>query len=470
MTAQLVRESAIAGSWYADNPGILKKEIHKYLDRVTIPSLGGDLVGLVVPHAGYMYSGSVAAFAYKLLEDQPFNRVLVLAPSHRVHFKGASVYDLGGYRTPLGVAPLDLELIDALLQDESVVGRDPRPHTQEHSLEIQLPFLQVVLKDFLLTPVIMGDQSFSFCSRLSEAIVKACEGKKVLLVASSDLSHYHSYDEAKKLDQIAMSYVQEFSPEKLSTALDEGKCEACGSGPIMTVMLSAAKLGADSARVLNYANSGDVTGDRQGVVGYMAVALFKAQAKLKLGEERKKVGVDLGLSEEEKDVLRQLAYDTIRSKCIGEPLPDARMTSPRLNERRGAFVCLHKGADLRGCIGMIEGKAPLHETVKKMAIQAAFADPRFCAIGADEIEDLHIEISVLTPLEGISDRSQIEIGRHGLFVRRGHKSGLLLPQVATEHGWSAEEFLEWTCKKAGLQTDAWKDQKTEVYVFSADVF
>ena len=184
----------------------------------------------------------------------------------------------------------------------------------------------------------------------------------------------------------------------------------------------------------------------------------------------RKAGVDLGLSAEEKETLREVAFQAIRCRCMGEAMPDIALEAPRLKEPGAAFVCIHKGKDLRGCIGMIEARAPLWETIKRMAVEAAFGDPRFCAIAEDELEKIDIEISVLTPMRRIGDLSEIEIGKHGLFIRRGVRSGLLLPQVATEHNWDRKQFLKWTCHKAGLPEEAWKDKDVELYVFSADVF
>ena len=347
-----------------------------------------------------------------------------------------------------------------------------RGEINEHSLEIQLPFLQVVLKDFSLIPVVMGDQSLNFCSLLAEAIVDICAGKDILLVASSDLSHFHSYEEAVRMDRVVTESVAACDVEGLADALRRGDCEACGGGPILTAMLAARGLGANRSKVLHYANSGDVTGDRRSVVGYMAGCFF-ANPGGKDGlsaRGARKAGVDLGLTAEEKQTLRSIARAAIRGRCLGEPMPDFPIASDRLDERRGAFVCLHIGKDLRGCIGMIEGLKPLRETVKEMAIQAAFGDPRFSALDPDELDRIDIEISVLTPLERIDDPERIEIGKHGLYIRRKYRSGLLLPQVAVEQGWNRTQFLEWTCQKAGLSRKAWREPDTEVYVFSADIF
>ena len=472
MTQEKIRESVIAGSWYPAHPETLKKQIGAYLDQARPAPLEGALVGLIVPHAGYTYSGGVAAHAYKLLLQERFDRVLILAPSHRAYFQGASVYRLGGYRTPLGVVPLDHELIASLFQQSPLFHYVARAESQEHSLEIQLPFLQVVLDHFQLTPILMGEQSFESSQQVADAIVRVCAEKRVLLIASTDLSHFHGYQAAKHLDQVVLDRVSAFDPAGLSKDLEKGVCEACGGGPMVTLMLAARKMGATKSRILQYANSGDVTGDTSGVVGYMAAAFVDnpGRGSRRDSSNAQSVGTDLGLSAEEKQTLREIALQAIRSKCLKQPMPKISVTSLKLREPRGAFVSLHKDGGLRGCIGMIESFGPLYQTVKEMAVQAAFADPRFCPLNPDELERLDLEISVLTPLVRITDPAQIEIGKHGLLIRQKSSSGLLLPQVATDQGWDRRQFLEWTCRKASLPPDAWKARDTEIYIFSADIF
>jgi AmmeMemoRadiSam system protein B len=276
MSAEKIRESVIAGTWYPADPALLKKELVRDLDRARPPALEGELIGLVVPHAGYMYSGSVAAWSYKLLLKNRFDRVLILAPSHRVSFAGASIYNLGGYRTPLGIVPLDRELIDELYKHDAIIHFNPQADSREHSLEIQLPFLQTALDTFSLTPVIMGSQHFHFCLKLAEAIAQVCTGKRVLIIASSDLSHYYPYEKAMLLDGICLERLNAFDPDGLAEEVENQRTQACGAGPLITIMLAAKRLGADRGKVLNYANSGDVTGDRSGVVGYAAAAIYRS--------------------------------------------------------------------------------------------------------------------------------------------------------------------------------------------------
>jgi AmmeMemoRadiSam system protein B/AmmeMemoRadiSam system protein A len=471
MELEQIRESVIAGSWYPGNASRLQQEVQDYLSQASVADFEGQPIALISPHAGYRYSGQVAAYAYKILETHKFDTVVVIAPSHRAYFKGVSVYDRGGYRTPLGVVPLDRELVAELKQRESRISYVNKAHSQEHSLEIQLPFVQVVMPEGKLVPLVMGDQSFETCQWLAKALAHCIKDKSVVVVASSDLSHFHPYNEAKRLDQVVVDRVNEFDPRGLSNDLAAGKCEACGGGPMVTAMLLARELGANKSRVLHYANSGDVTGDHSGVVGYMAAALWANPIKAR-GQKQgdKRAGVDLGLTSEEKVQLLKIAREVVEACCRGGKPPKPEVDSPTLNEPRGAFVTLHKDGKLRGCIGHIRAQRPLVETIVEMAEAAAFQDPRFPPVTSEELGQLEYEISVLTPLRRIKDVEEIQVGIHGIYMKRGSASGLLLPQVATEWGWDRITFLEHTCTKAGLPEDAWKDKKTEIYIFSADVF
>ena len=251
MSAQRIREPVFAGTWYPADPVLLEKEVNRYLDRASPPALEGELIGLVVPHAGYIYSGAVAGWSYKLLLKNRFDRVLILAPSHQASFAGASIYNLGGYRTPLGIVPLDRELIDELYRNAAIIHYVPQADSREHSLEIQLPFLQMVLDAFSLTPVIMGTQHYDFCLKLAEAIAEACSHKRVLIIASSDLSHYYPYEKAMLLDGVCLERLNCFDPQGLAAEVENQRTQACGAGPLIAMMLAAKKLGADRGKVLH---------------------------------------------------------------------------------------------------------------------------------------------------------------------------------------------------------------------------
>ena len=239
-----IREPAVAGAFYPDKPEVLLRDVAKYLENSKKEKIEGDIVALISPHAGYMYSGQVAAYAYKLVEGRTFDSVVVVAPSHRALFKGASLYDRGGYRTPLGVVPIDTELSKKMMERRKEIQFLPEAHHQEHSLEVQIPFLQVVLKTFNLIPIVMEPYwSWETCQYLASAIAETVRGKKVLLVASTDLSHFYSYPIAVELDRIFLNHIERFDVEGLNRDLKSNRTEACGGGPVVTIMLAAKMLG-----------------------------------------------------------------------------------------------------------------------------------------------------------------------------------------------------------------------------------
>jgi MEMO1 family protein len=272
-----IRESAVAGTFYPERPEILSRDVKQYLDNVKAEKLEGEVVALVSPHAGYMYSGQVAAHAYKLIEGKTFDAVFVAAPSHRALFDGASIYDRGGYRTPLGLVPIDVDLCKKMMEKRKEIRFLPEAHSFEHSLEVQIPFLQVALKSFKLIPLMTEPYwSWESCEHIASAISETVRGGNVLLIASSDLSHFHSYEKAVELDKIVLNHIERFDPQGLYQDLRENRCEACGGAPILSVMLAARALGASRGKVLKYLNSGDVVGDRSQVVGYGACVLYRA--------------------------------------------------------------------------------------------------------------------------------------------------------------------------------------------------
>ena len=466
-----IRQPVVAGSFYTANPKVLAQEIKGYFNNVPAGYIISEKpIGLIAPHAGYMYSGQVAAFAYKQVEGRHYETIMILAPSHRAYFPGASVDTKEGYRTPLGIVPVAHEIVNQIIGKTSLITHYPQAHIQEHSLEVQLPFLQTVLKDFKLIPIVMGDQAIETCEAVARALSDVIKNHDILVVASSDLSHYHPHAMAQDLDQKVIDRINAFDFQGLASDLKLHKTEACGGGPIITALLLGGYLGANKAKVVKYANSGDVSGDYSGVVGYAAGVIYKEDKKDAKKAGKKELGIDLGLNEKEKELLHRIVKETIKNHLEGKPGPAFNVDSSTLQEPRGAFVTLHKEGMLRGCIGHIRADHPLHATIKDMAIAAAFEDPRFPPLSRKEFDKVDIEISVLTPFKKITDINAIEVGKHGIYIVKGFYSGLLLPQVATEYGWDRVTFLEHTCNKAGLPKDAWKEKDTEIYLFSADVF
>jgi AmmeMemoRadiSam system protein B len=273
---QNIRDAILAGTWYPGSQDGLKDVIELYLSRAGVESHKGELKAIIVPHAGYVYSGQVAAYAYGLLQKKDFKRVIMIGPSHRAGFRGVSINLQSGYKTPLGTVPVDLALARKILNSNSDFRTVPQAHAHEHSLEIQLPFLQSVLEDFQIVPILMGEQDYKTCSSLAKSLVQAMNSvDRTLLLASTDLSHFYSYKRARELDLEFIKHVRQFEPQGLARALSSGLCEACGRGPAVSTMLAARELGANRAIILKYANSGDVTGDHSRVVGYLSAALIR---------------------------------------------------------------------------------------------------------------------------------------------------------------------------------------------------
>ncbi|HEY6953378.1 MAG TPA: AmmeMemoRadiSam system protein B [Bacteroidota bacterium] len=268
-----IREPAVAGAFYPASARTLQRDVDELLDKAAPAKPAGRVFGVVSPHAGYVYSGFTAAHAYRALKGMTFDAVIVVGPSHQEYFRGISVYSGRGYRTPLGTVPVNDSLRSAIVQEEKRIVCSDAGHRGEHSVEVQLPFLQRVLGEFSFVPVVMGDQTADLCENLAEALAGAVSGNNVLLVASSDLSHYHPYAEATLLDNRVVDLVELFEPAALMEKLKHRELEACGGGPIVAVMLAARKLGAMSARVVHHCNSGDITGEKDAVVGYLAAIL-----------------------------------------------------------------------------------------------------------------------------------------------------------------------------------------------------
>jgi len=271
-----VRAPVWAGRFYPSDPEELRQVVTDYLDQPDPADEPGSVVGLVAPHAGYIYSGEVAGYAYAAVRGRAFERVVVLSPSHSYGFSGAALWPSGGYRTPLGTIPVDEEVSARLLEKGAgaVVAR-PKAHLEEHSLEVQLPFLQVALESpFRLVPLVLGTTDLSFARNLARLLAEETGRENTLYVASSDLSHYHPYDDAIRIDALLLDLLERMELEKLADALESGKTEACGAGPILTVGAASRDHFGAKARFLRYANSGDTAGDKREVVGYASFAFF----------------------------------------------------------------------------------------------------------------------------------------------------------------------------------------------------
>jgi hypothetical protein len=466
-----VRQAAVAGSFYPADPKVLSAMMDDMLAKVTVPQITDPILAVVAPHAGYQYSGPTAAYTYAQLKGHKYTRVVVIAPTHHVAFDFTSIYEGDAYATPLGNVPVDKAFAQKLVKMSSTMklsseGHVPTSAGGEHAVEVQLPWLQKVLGNFELVPIVMGDQSYESSRALGVALAKLIkkEGGETLVLASSDLSHFHTYDEAVKMDHKTLNALQAWDYFSMSRNFQVRVWEACGGAPIVAVMIYAERMGANQARVLKYENSGDVTGDHSSVVGYSADVFVKA-------EGGKAVETPFSLSDAEKSELLTLARKSVeyvvQNRYAYEPPANASAT---LNQERGAFTTLKKSGELRGCIGYTSAAKPLYITVRDTATLAALQDPRFTPVTASELPSLQYEISVMSPLRRVTDIQQIKVGQHGLLMKNGDSEGLLLPQVPVEQGWDRHTFLEQTCAKAGMRTSCWMDEDTDIFSFTAVVF
>jgi hypothetical protein len=476
-----IREPAVAGAFYPDEAQLLTQQVDHFLDNVPPQDVSGRLLGLVVPHAGYVFSGQIAAYSYDLIRDRKIGTIIMVGCSHRTTYSGASIYRRGSYRTPLGLVPIDEALSEELISRIPSLRYVPEAHLGEHSLEVQLPFLQKVLGEFRLVPILLGHRmSPEELESLAEVIAESSADREgVLLVASTDLSHYPSYQDACQVDRETLDLMAAYQPDRLieyeRNCRQRGilglQCAMCGTEAVMVVMMAARMLGADSAHILKYANSGDVPmGDHDRVVGYGAVA-FCEEEPGDVEQVGRRIGDDGGLNEEERRQLLTVARQSISAGLEGRVYTPPEPSTERLGEHRGAFVTLHKQGQLRGCIGQFQPDMELVRTVAQMAQAAAFRDGRFPPLSEEELEQIEIEISVLSPLHEISTIDEIEPGTHGIWITRGARSGCYLPQVATQMGWSGKEFVEHCClHKAHLSADAYLQEGTRMFVFTAQVF
>jgi len=436
--------------------------IDSYLAAAKPKEVPGDIFALISPHAGYEFSGRIAAFGYKLIQGKHYTTVVVLGVSHHKPFRGAAVYPDGAMCTPQGDVPVDSAFAQQLLDKDPDIFAGPGAFDGEHSVEVQLPFLQKTLVGFKVVPVIMGDNDLAACEKLGALIAGAVGARKdVLVVASSDMYHGYDYDEADAVDAVTLSYLSKMDDTGLYEALRNGTAQLCGGFPVVTAMLAAHKLGHDKLFMLAHTNSAVATGNKKkGVwtVGYTSCAIDREGGKDMLNKEQKKQ-------------LLTLARRSIETYLSTGKKLEVSESDQLLQTEMGAFVTLSEHGQLRGCIGNMVGRQPLYLTIRDMAVEASTGDPRFAQVKLPELKDISIEISVLSPLERVDSPDKIVMGTHGVMVRQGFRSGVFLPQVAQETGWSKEEFLSTLCtQKAGLPADAWKDKSTELYVYTAEVF
>lgn len=476
----IVRPPAVAGKFYPGDAKKLEAAVKGFLEDA-VPPRGEKPIALFAPHAGYVYSGQIAADAYKQAVGYPYDVVVILGTNHTVEpFDGVSVFQGRGYGTPLGVAQTDRELAQALLASGSPCTYKPEAHENEHSEEVQVPFVQVAFPKAKIVTAVVGRPDSGLAERFGKALAKALKGRNALIVASSDLSHYPPYGDAVESDKALLRALASMDPAAVTAtiAAQEKKGRpglvtcACGEGPLLAAMAAAKALGARRGIVVSYANSGDcIVGEYDKVVGYGA-GIFTAGdggTDTRALDPKPSPQKGASLSDADRKALLSLARKTLVRYYQTDTLPLPRSESPVLNRDQGAFVTLDEHGDLRGCIGYMATDTPLVLSVARMALEAALHDTRFSPVRADEVRDLELEISVLTPFAKVEGPGAIQVGRDGVVIKKGSRQAVFLPQVAPEQGWSRDEMLDHLCAKAGLATDCWKSG-CDFYTFQADVF
>ncbi len=475
-----VRPPAVAGQFYPSDPDMLRRAVEGYLQDARKPTTDKP-TAIVVPHAGYVYSGQISADAFNQAAGRDYDLIVVLGTNHTTAgFRGMSVYPSGGYRTPLGTVEIDADVASVLIASDDDIDYTPEVHQREHSVEVQIPFVQTLFPNVKVLCAIVGDTDLKRCERFGEKLTEVVKDRKVLIVASSDLSHYPDYSDAFRVDAEVLTAAASLDPNRFQDVI---ACQlrkrtsglstcACGEAPILTAMFAAEKLGALHGTVISYANSGDVlVGDPSRVVGYGAVVFSKGNAGKShdFNKQERQSDEAAPLNDDEKKYLLKLARKSIERYLGSETLPLIRDVPPRLKVKQGAFVTLNKHHRLRGCIGHMAEDMPLCRVVGVMALQAALNDHRFPQVSFSEVDELEIEISVLTPYKPIAGPDEIVIGRDGVVIRKGSRSAVYLPQVAVEQGWGIEEMLDNLCRKAGLSVGAWREN-AQLLTFQAEVF
>ena len=471
-----IREPAVAGLFYPKNPGQLSQAIDGYLAAAPTTELPGELKAILCPHAGYEYSGPIAAYAYKLLPGRTFDTVVVLAPSHYAEVHAASVSGADVFRTPLGDVPVSRKAADlgrhrpfetdalSLVQTPGWAAqssRKPPPRgyenadTWEHADEVQVPFLQKTLANFSLLPVVCGDID---PTRAAQQLLPFLDDR-TLIVCSSDLSHYDTYANAQKRDRRCIDAICALAGERIAPA------DACGATPIR-ILLQIAKARGWQARLLDYRNSGDTSGDTsRGVVGYAAIAFYAPAADA------------VQFTKEERQWLLNLARRAVRDVVTTGKLPEipAADLAAKITSDKGCFVTLTKHGQLRGCIGHIVAQEPLYRAILDNARSAALRDPRFPAVAPAELADLEIEVSVLTapqPLEFSSAAdllNKLQPHKDGVVLQIGERGATYLPQV-WEQLPDREDFLDSLAVKAGCDRSAWRGPEVKVSVYHVEAF
>ena len=462
------REAAFAGKFYAGTKQALSLQLKELFGGAQKPFVdGSSLRAIIAPHAGYVFSGGVAASAYNQIPaNASYKRIFVLASSHRFHFGGASVYNRGNYVTPIGEIKVDQILANQLIESSPAFFANTDAHLYEHSLEVQLPFLQHKLgNNILLVPIILGTGDATDCKKIAD-VLRPWFTPEILFVISTDFSHYPEYNDANKVDNLTARAICRNQPQHLLEVLEENKkmkiknlaTSLCGWTSVLTLLYLTEKEKVQF-KTTEYRNSGDSKpyGEKDQVVGYWAISVFNEPESFQISEEEKQ------------ELLNKARSSISRFLETGKKgKPEPPISGGILNETAGVFVSIYVKNELRGCIGSFAAEDTLNDQIQSLSVSAA-CDRRFENLQPEDLNYMELEISVLSPLKKIESPEEIKLGKHGIYIKKGYNTGTFLPQVATKTGWNLTEFLGHCSRdKAGLGWDGWKSAKLftyEAYIF-----
>ncbi len=462
------RKPVVAGSFYSANPAELIHQLKNCFDDFKNNTYK-NAAAIIVPHAGYAYSGKVAASAYSLIDKhKEYNNIFIIGSSHHVAFRGASVYNQGHYKTPLGILPVNLEIANDLIKQHKNITYNQAAHAEEHTIEVQLPFLQYQIKHInAIIPIIIGVREPTSCKAIAKAL-QPYFNKKNLFVFSTDFSHYPNDKNAHKIDASTSQAICSNKPENLIATIKSNEkkkitnlyTSLCGWSSVLTLMYLTCKSNNYKYSNIKYMTSAEALHhDHKRVVGYQSILIER------INEEPDT------LSEKEKRTLLILARKAIEKHLSLDSFSEEEEYNgdTDFNHLNSAFVSVYVSGQLRGCIGQFDATSHLNTLVQELAVSAAFSDSRFSAIQQEELAELSIELSVLTPLKRINQIDEIILGKHGVYLKKDGHKGTFLPQVATKTGWTIEEFLGHLAKdKAHIGWKGWCD--AEIYIFEAVIF
>ncbi|MEW6526809.1 MAG: AmmeMemoRadiSam system protein B [Spirochaetota bacterium] len=472
----ITKQSRLAGSWCPSD----KNELLKYLLSSDKPLQKIEGIPLIiVPHAGYMYSAHIAAKAYKAISAYKPDIIIIIGPSHYEYFNGFALPLYDAIKTPLGVVSIQQKALRSLSQNNNFTFNN-NAFESEHSIEIQLPFIQHYFPDIPILPVLAGNVTYQQARQAAVQLLQTLTSyKKPLFVISSDFTHhgprfsyapYHKLQPDKRMEYIkrddkkAIDYILSQNAEEFYNYCRSTGITICGHNAVVLGLLLFSTM--YTKELVAYATSAEVTGDYDNTVSYAALVItgeFNTINKNILGDN------SFTISNADKRFLLSLARQSIETMLNNKTLLEYKGAIPELcKQNAGAFVTLTINGNLRGCIGYIEPIKPLYQTVIECAVNAAFHDPRFSPLTKDEYKNIHIEISVLSPIMHIASLDELRLGTDGLLVVKGNRRGVLLPQVATEYGLTKQQFFQHTCEKAGIYP--FEYDSVTMYTFAATIF